>query len=71
MKRLYFFFCLLFICSALCSQEKLDLNSFKTTGSAFSDGNQCFQLTAPQLWQGGAVWYKNAINLSKNKYSKT
>lgn len=66
MKALYlsFLLCLISL-SSLCAQtEPLELASFLTTGTAFQTGEECFQLTSNNLWQGGTIWYKTPIDLN-------
>lgn len=64
MKALPFVF-LLFILPicAISQNTKLNPSDFLTTGSASPTGTDCFQLTAPVVWQGGTVWYKQPISL--------
>ena len=65
MKPFYLLLLTMFFIEGLMAQSSnLSPASFLTTGSARLAGAQCFQLTAPVNWQGGAVWYKQAISLS-------
>lgn len=41
------------------------LSDFTTSGDARIAGEECFQLTAPVVWQGGTVWYKEPIDLQQ------
>ncbi len=60
----FLFFFLLCFCVA--AQKALRPSDFLTTGTAYSSGNDCFQLTAPVIWQGGTVWYREPIDLQES-----
>ena len=50
---------------ALCAQEvDFTLKDFTLTGTAEVSGGETIMLTDNLLWQGGAMWYQNDIDLS-------
>lgn len=62
--RLFCFISFLFINTLfLHSQEKPDINSFRSRGDAIRVGENCFRLTAAFNWMGGSVWHKDPITL--------
>jgi len=65
MKNILLFILLFFSGFPIFSQE-LDMSSFRLTGDAKQIGDECFRLTEAVEWQGGAVWYKNPIDLNKS-----
>ncbi len=65
MKPIFSLFILVVFALNLSAQSSnLEPSSFFTTGSATPSGDNCFQLTPPIVWQGGAVWFKKPISLS-------
>ena len=49
----------------ICSQNIVfDKTDFVTSGDAIPTNDRCFRLTEAILWSGGAVWYKEMINLN-------
>ncbi len=46
--------------------EITDLKEFILTGDAKKAGSQCFELTPATIWKGGAVWYRNQIDLNES-----
>ncbi len=68
MKTHYTFLILFFLLGNIVSAQTkpLDLSSFITTGSAYQTGEQCFQLTSANLWEGGTIWYETPIDLNSS-----
>lgn len=66
MKRL-FPLLLLFLTYYLAAQNtSLEASSFKVSGDAFRLDDNCFQLTAARMWEGGSVWYGEPIDLEED-----
>ncbi len=64
MKYLKLLFIIWVFSGSLYAQSaELQHDAFLTTGTAKPAGDQCFELTPNQLWQGGTIWYKEPITL--------
>jgi hypothetical protein len=60
---------LLFMALLWCSLFILPFtgwSQYVTNGSTIDLGNNCYQLTPPAYFQGGAVWFQNKITLNEN-----
>jgi outer membrane protein OmpA-like peptidoglycan-associated protein len=58
-------FLAVFLAVEIKSQDiKFDKSDFITSGDAISAGDQCFRLTDAILWSGGAVWYREMVDLN-------
>jgi outer membrane protein OmpA-like peptidoglycan-associated protein len=66
MKAIYLpiLFCIISFFNLRGQTDPLELSSFITTGTAFQTGEECFQLTSANLWQGGTIWYRTPIDLN-------
>lgn len=66
MKQYLYLLLLFFSLSCFAQNSKFTPDDFKVTGDAVLVGEQCFQLTPAKIWHGGAVWFKNPINLNED-----
>ena len=58
---------LLFFLNTTLSAQEVDfrLEDFKMTGTTHQAGDQCFNLTTNDFWQGGGLWFKNRVDLNE------
>lgn len=41
------------------------IEDFLLTGNTYKAGDQCFNLTSNEFWQGGGLWFKNRVDLNE------
>ncbi|NNF34430.1 MAG: OmpA family protein [Saprospiraceae bacterium] len=63
---LFTFLILISVLSTEISSQNIvfDKTDFVTSGDAIPTSDRCFRLTEAILWSGGAVWYKEMIDLN-------
>ena len=59
--------CSLFLVCTISAQDpEFSMDDFLLTGTAQRSGDQCFTLTEDSNWKGGAVWFKNKVDLNQD-----
>lgn len=66
MKQSFLLFILFFSFHLFSQNIEITPESFKLTGDAFKKGENCFQLTSANTWEGGTVWYNTPVNLNES-----
>ena len=57
----------LFLVQTVFAQDpEFTMDDFLMSGTAQRTGDQCFTLTEDSNWKGGAVWFRNKVDLNQD-----